>query len=146
MKRSPVPILVVDDNESFLRVVRTILEDDGSPFAMLAARSGTEALAVLDRCPPFGDLPRPALIVLDFHLPDMNAPAVLTEIGRRAEHRSIPVLVLSQAEWDEDAAAALAAGAARFTMKPARVDDLRHAIVGFWKEYADAGHGAAGRG
>jgi hypothetical protein len=44
--------------------------------------------------------------------------------------------VLSQAAWEEDEAAARAAGARQFKVKPSRVQALRDAVVSFWKEHA----------
>jgi CheY-like chemotaxis protein len=83
MKPDSVPVLVVDDNLGFLRVVQAILEKATPAFSVHTVESGTEALAFLERQPPFADAPRPAFIVLDFHLPDMNAPSVLGRIGPR---------------------------------------------------------------
>ena len=140
---SDVAVLVVDDNEGFLRAARAVLED---AFAVHTVESGADALAFLERRPPFGGAPRPAFVVLDFHLPDMNAPAILRRIAGDDALRAIPVLVLSQADWEEDATAARAAGARQFRVKPSRVQALREAIVTFWKEYADAGVCPADRG
>jgi CheY-like chemotaxis protein len=133
---SDVAVLVVDDNEGFLRAARAVLED---AFAVHTVESGADALAFLERRPPFGGAPRPAFVVLDFHLPDMNAPAVLDRIGADDDLRAIPVLVLSQADWEEDRAAARAAGARQFRVKPSRVQALRDAVLAFWREHADAG-------
>ncbi len=138
-----VPVLVVDDNQGFLRAARAVLEQ---AFAVHTVENGADALAFLGRRPPFTDVPRPAFIVLDFHLPDMDAPAVLRRLGADAELAAIPVLVMSQADWEEDAAAARAAGARQFRVKPSRVQALREAIVAFWKEHARAGARPADRG
>jgi two-component system, chemotaxis family, response regulator Rcp1 len=138
-----VPVLVVDDNQGFLRATRAVLEH---AFAVHTVENGADALAFLGRRPPFADAPRPAFIVLDFHLPDMDAPAVLRRLGADAELAAIPVLVMSQADWEEDAAAAHAAGARQFRVKPSRVHALRETIVTFWKEHARAGARPADRG
>lgn len=130
-----VPVLVVDDNEDFLRVIRVALRTVRPAFAVHTVESGTEALAFLRREPPFSSAPRPAFIVLDFRLPDIDAPAVLGRLSARADLRAIPVLVLSGADWGEDEAAARAAGATEFRVKPSRVQALREAVVGFWKEH-----------
>ena len=134
--KGTVPVLVVDDNLGFLRVAQAILEKATPRFAVHCVESGTEALAFLERKPPFVEAPRPHFIVLDFHLPDMNAPAVLDRILANETLRSIPVLVLSQAAWEEDELAAKAAGALEFGIKPSRVRALREAVVKFWKEHA----------
>jgi two-component system response regulator len=137
-------LLLVDDNQGFLRVARTVLAD---AFTVHTVANGSEALAFLERRPPYGDAPRPAFVVLDFHLPDMNAPAVLARLGDDAELCAIPVLVLSQADWEEDETAARAAGARAFQVKPSRVQELRDAVLAFWKEHGQhAGDGPADRG
>ena len=138
-----VDVLVVDDNEGFLRAARAVLADT---FVVHTVVNGGEALAFLERRPPFVDAPRPAFVVLDFHLPDMKAPAILDRIAADASLSAIPVLVLSQADWEEDAAAARDAGARAFRVKPSRVQTLRDAVVAFWEEHGHAGPGAAGRG
>jgi len=146
MSIDTVSVLVVDDNLGFLQVVRTIFEKGTPHFAVHTAESGSEALAFLERRAPYTDAPRPAFVVLDFHLPDMNAPAVLARIAASEELRRIPVLVLSQAVWDEDEAAARAAGARRFVAKPSRVQSLRDTVVDFWEEYAHGSNDPTDRG
>jgi len=139
----PVDVLLVDDNVGFLRAARAVL---AGTFVVHTVENGAEALAFLDRRAPFADAPRPAFVILDFHLPDMNAPTVLGHLASDAGLRAIPVLVLSQADWEEDAAAARDAGARAFQVKPSRVHALRDTIVAFWEEHGHAGPSAAGRG
>lgn len=134
-----IAVLVVDDNPGFLRAARAILEER---FTVHTVEDGGSALAFLERRPPFVDAPRPAFVVLDFHLPDMNAPAVLGRLRESESLSAIPVLVLSQADWEEDAAAARAAGARRFLVKPSRVHGLRDAVIAFWEEHRHVGDGS----
>jgi CheY-like chemotaxis protein len=131
-------VLVVDDNSGFLRVARAILEHALPALPVHTVQTGKEALAFLERRPPFDGAPRPSFVVLDFHLPDMKAPAVLARLVAREDLRGIPVLVMSQADLDEEAAAR-AAGATAFRVKPSRVQLLREAMVGFWEAHARAG-------
>ncbi len=128
-------VLVVDDNRDFLRVMRTVLERGDPAFVVHTVETGTEALAFLERRAPYRDAPRPQFVVLDFLLPDMSAPAVLLRLHAHADLRAIPVLVLSQAGWEQDEAAARAAGACEFRVKPSRVGALRAAVVSFWEEH-----------
>ena len=141
-----VPVLVVDDNPGFLRVMCSLFADAASPFALHTAETGRDALAFLERHPPFGDAPRPAFVVLDFRLPDMNAPAVLQRLATQEDLRGIPVLVLSQASWEQDAVAAADAGATVFRVKPSGVRALHDLVVGFWKEHAYGGVDSPDRG
>src|SRR6266516_4468649 len=117
-----VSVLVVDDNQGFLRAARAVLAE---AFAVHTVENGTDALAFLGRQPPFADAPRPAFIVLDFHLPDMDAPAVLRQLGADAELATIPVLVMSLAEWEEDPAATHSAGAPRSRVRSTALFGIR---------------------
>ena len=146
-ERAPaVPVLVVDDNCGFLRVVRAVLESGDPRFAVQTVETGHDALALLDRVAPFEEAPRPAFIVLDYHLHDQDAPAVLEQMSARPGLEAIPVLVLSVAGWEKDQAAAMAAGAVRFHEKPSGVGPLRELLVAFWKEHVDGGQGPGHRG
>lgn len=134
-----IPVLVVDDDEGFLRVASTVLADPPPDFAVSTVRSGTEALAFIERRPPFADAPRPAFVVLDLRLPDMDAPEVLARLAAEGALRNLPVLVVSQADWAEDEAALRQAGATEFHTKPSHVSALREIVVGFWRDHvADA--------
>ena len=139
-------VLLVDDNTFFRRIARAILEHDDPRLRVHALGSGAEALAFLEHRPPFGDAPRPAFVVLDFHLDDLDAPAVLQRLRTNQELRDLPVLVLSVSHWPEDEAAAMAAGATGYCVKPSLVDPLRDAILNFWREHADGTDDPGDRG
>jgi PleD family two-component response regulator len=62
------PILVVDDDAKIVRLVRTYLERDG--FAVVTAADGPAALAAIEEH-------RPALVVLDLMLPELDGRAVI---------------------------------------------------------------------
>ena len=82
-------ILVVEDDADILESVRDLLEQEG--YAVLEARDGREALAVLARSV------RPGLILLDLQMPVMDGFELLAELGRRADLATVPVVVLSAA-------------------------------------------------
>ena len=130
-------VLLVDDSPEFLGVARRLLEQLRPGVAVHTLQSGTDALAFLTRGAPYGDAPRPFFVVLDFRLPDMNAPEVLARLRGEPQLADLPILVLSQAGWPEDARRALAAGASAFVVKPSRASTLRHVLRDFWSRHAD---------
>lgn len=135
-----IQVLVVDDDESFLRVASSVLSDTPSApvFAVSTVRTGTDAVAFLERLPPFADAPRPAFVILDLRLPDMDAPAVLARLAADGALGDLPVLVISQASWAEDEAALREAGATEFHTKPSRVAALRDIVTDFWRHHVAA--------
>jgi len=126
-----IQVLIIEDESLIRWSLRQKFEERG--YAVTEADSGTAGLEAFD--PDMFDL-----IMLDYRLPDMNAPVVLEHIARQERLQSIPVLVLSQAGWADDARAATAAGARLFRVKPSRVQALRDVIVSFWKEHAQCHH------
>jgi two-component system response regulator len=130
-------VLIVDDSPEFLGVARRLLEQLRPGVTVHTMQSGTDALAFLTRGAPYGDARRPAFVVLDFRLPDMNAPEVLARLRGEPQLADLPILVLSQAGWPEDARRALAAGASAFVVKPSRASTLRRVLQDFWSRHAD---------
>ena len=83
MTRPPEKVLVVEDDPKILHLVRTYLERDG--FRVQTARDGREAL---DRF----RADRPALVVLDLMLPEIDGMAVCRSVRAESE---VPILMLS---------------------------------------------------
>jgi CheY-like chemotaxis protein len=134
MREPAPPVLVVDDNVGFREVIVPVLRDGVPRFAVHAVETATQAIRFLSAAGTPAT-PRPAFLVVDYHLPDLNAPALLERLAATVDFRRMPVLVLSQADWAEDKEAALAAGATAFAVKPSRVVELRGTVVSFWTSH-----------
>jgi DNA-binding response OmpR family regulator len=80
------PILVVDDDAKIVRLVRTYLERDG--FSVVTAADGPAALEAIERH-------RPALVVLDLMLPELDGRAVIRAVRRDDEAAATPILIVS---------------------------------------------------
>ena len=80
------PILVVDDDAKIVRLVRTYLERDG--FSVVTASDGPGALDAIERH-------RPALVVLDLMLPELDGRAVIRAVRRDDEAAATPILIIS---------------------------------------------------
>ena len=78
------PILVVDDDAKIVRLVRTYLERDG--FMVVTAADGPAALEAIETH-------RPALVVLDLMLPELDGRAVIRAVRRDEEAARTPILV-----------------------------------------------------
>ncbi len=78
------PILVVEDEQSLRRMLRTILTAQG--YRVLEAGSGQSALDRLSR-------DAPEVVLLDLGLPDMDGLEVIRRV--RASGVKTPIIVLS---------------------------------------------------
>jgi len=83
-------ILVVDDDEDFLRLLGHFVRDFVRPYRVLTATNGREALAILQE-------QRPDVIFLDLVMPVMDGLAFLRELDARG-WRDIPVIIISGQE------------------------------------------------
>jgi DNA-binding response OmpR family regulator len=103
------PILVVDDDGKIVRLVRTYLERDG--FTVVTAADGPAALEAIETH-------RPALVVLDLMLPELDGRAVIRAVRRDEEAARTPILVLSARSSTIDRIAGLEDGADDYLPKP----------------------------
>ena len=77
MRKDPVQILIVKDDQDVLIELERLLEDQG--YSTATAWSSQEALALADKL-------RFDLLMVDEHLGDIDARALLDELGRRQPH------------------------------------------------------------
>ena len=81
-----LPVLVVDDNPILRQIYRRVLEAEG--FAVQEAESGNRALQLIGRS-------RPALVLLDLMMVDMDGFKFLDQLRSRSDGADLPVVVLS---------------------------------------------------
>ena len=98
--------LIIDDELQIRRLLRVCLEANG--YRVAEAATGKEGIAEAAQHPP-------DVVILDLGLPDMEGIAVLK---RLREWSSVPVVVLSVRDREEDKIAALDNGADDYVTKP----------------------------
>jgi len=92
-------------------------------------RDGQEALEVLFREGDYGtDTPRPDLILLDLNLPKVNGLEVLRRVRASEALSTIPVIMLSASDRDEDVVKSYEVGANTYILKPVEFEKFQHAI------------------
>lgn len=108
-------ILVVDDNEQNLALIRAILRRHG--YDPRLARSGDEALhQVFQHAPD--------LIILDVMMPGMDGIEVCRRLKANEETRLIPIVVMTVLDQPEDRVRGIEAGADDFLTKPVNQPEL----------------------
>lgn len=85
----PLTLLVIDDERDVRDSLCEILEDAG--YRVVCAENGAVGLAQLNR------IPRPAAIVLDLFMPEMNGWRFAEQLKRRPDLAGIPVIVVTAA-------------------------------------------------
>jgi CheY-like chemotaxis protein len=100
--RSPIEILLVEDNPGDERLTREALREGKVYHKMHWAKDGVEAMDFLYRRGKFRDAPRPDIILLDLNLPKKDGREVLQDIKNDDTLKRIPVVVLTTSKAEED--------------------------------------------
>ncbi len=115
----PVPILMVEDDPDDADVAIRALRRASLDASLEIARDGQEALEMLGLEPEEGGSPRirPRVIFLDLKLPRVDGFEVLRRLRARSETASLPVIVVSSSDDEEDVRRSYAMGANSFLVK-----------------------------
>jgi two-component system KDP operon response regulator KdpE len=105
-------ILVIDDDEGLLQLLRRQLELNG--FQVLIARDGVKGLEILDER-------QPDLVLLDLMMPRMNGWEVCERIR---ETSGIPIIMLTALSSSQDTVRGLELGADGYLVKPVPLPEL----------------------
>jgi len=115
-----VTVLVVEDNEKNLKLVRDVLEASG--YRTLAATSGEEAVETAWTHVP-------ALVLMDVRLPGIDGVEALARLRGDERTASIPVLAVTAQAMHGDRARFLAAGFDGYLSKPLDIAELVAAVA-----------------
>jgi len=110
----PAQILVVDDDEETVTLLREILSKEG--YNVDTAADGKTAL---DRI----NSRSPDLVISDIHMPDLDGMGLLAEL--RVRHPDVPVILMTAYGSLKTAVDGLRSGAFDYLSKPFIVDDIR---------------------
>ncbi|CAN5343120.1 hypothetical protein BH09SUM1_BH09SUM1_23070 [soil metagenome] len=111
-------ILIVDDENDILLLVRTSLKDE---YEVETSNSGADALAMCMAIPP-------DLIILDMMMPEMDGMEVLEEIRRMPETAATPVIFLTGISDKAKVREALDKGTQYYITKPFKHQDLLNKV------------------
>ena len=102
-------ILVVDDDPYILMSLEFLMKKGG--YEVMIARNGTEALEIINNT-------KPALILLDIMMPDVDGYAICEYIKKTSALKDIIVVFVSAKTKEADVKKGIALGAARYISKP----------------------------
>lgn len=119
-------ILLVEDNEADMRLVREALREGEVPAKLHWAPCGEVALRFLRRTGDQATAPVPDLVLLDLNLPGLRGHEVLAEIKHDPALLAIPVVVLTSSSACQDVLDAYAGHANAYMVKP---DDYSQFLV-----------------
>ncbi|MBX6369827.1 MAG: response regulator [Rhodospirillales bacterium] len=131
----PVEILLVEDNPGDARLTQEALKEGKIRNNLHHAKDGVEALQFLRREGPHANAPTPDIVLLDLNLPKKDGRQVLAEMKADDALKTIPVVVLTTSEAEQDILRSYALHANCYVTKPVDLEkfiSIVRAIESFW--------------
>jgi chemotaxis family two-component system response regulator Rcp1 len=122
MTSRAVHILLAEDNDGDVFLVRRALEKQGLRCQLAVARNGEEALRLLDAAEGGPSTEAPELILLDLNLPRVDGGEILAHLRKTRTFSHTPVIILTSSDSPRDRNLAMSLGANSYFRKPT---DLR---------------------
>ena len=113
-------VLVVDDSSTMRQMVAYTLKNAG--YDVVEAGNGKEAVGKLN-----GGT-KPALVVTNLNMPEMDGITLITEIRKMAAFKFTPILMLTTESADDKKKAGQAAGATGWIVKPFNPEQMLKVI------------------
>ncbi|HOM18359.1 MAG TPA: response regulator [Thermoguttaceae bacterium] len=109
-------VLIVDDDEELVELIREVLEKDGR-FEIRSANNGFDAGMLVKEY-------RPDIIVLDIMLPDINGKEVCQRVRSDKTMDAVKIICISGMVEEDKVADLKTAGADDFLHKPFEIEKL----------------------
>ncbi|MEE6259801.1 response regulator [Plantactinospora sonchi] len=123
-----VRILVVDDDPGDVLMIEEALAGSGIPKTINVVSDGEEAMEFLRGVGRHSGATRPDVILLDLNMPRMDGRQVLTEVKGDEDLRTIPIVVLTTSNAENDVLGSYSLRANAYVTKPIDLDDFNEVV------------------
>jgi two-component system chemotaxis response regulator CheY len=113
-------ILVIDDSASIRQIVGYTLRTAG--YDVMEAVDGADALARLAG-------QKVHLVICDVNMPNMDGISFVKEIKKSADHKFVPIIMLTTESQERKKLEGQAAGAKAWVVKPFQPEQLLNAVA-----------------
>ena len=112
-------ILIVEDNEKNRRLARDVLQFKG--YDVIESETAEEGIRLARE-------KKPALILMDFHLPGMNGIEAFNVLRADVATKTIPIIAVTASAMTEDRQKIIGAGFDGLQTKPINVKEFLEAV------------------
>jgi two-component system, chemotaxis family, response regulator Rcp1 len=119
-----IEILLIEDNPADVRLVQEVFKEARIHNKMQVALDGDKAMQILRREAVYARASSPDLIILDLNLPKKDGREVLKEIKEDEYLKSIPVVIFTTSNAEEDLIETYKNNANCYITKPVDLDNF----------------------
>jgi CheY-like chemotaxis protein len=124
MSESLFQIVLVEDAESDVFLIREALEQAGLAFELQVLDDGEKAVEFMTKVESDDTVPVPHLIILDLNLPRVSGGQVLERVRQSLRCGPIPVFILTSSDSPKDKSEIAQFGATQYFRKSSRLDEF----------------------
>jgi CheY-like chemotaxis protein len=131
MMSEPVDLLLVEDNEDDIVLIEEAFAEAKLMNVIFKVRDGEDALAYLRQEGPYTHRRKPGLVLLDINMPKMNGFEVLQAMKADPLLQSLPVVMLTTSDRDDDIVRSYTDGACSYIRKPMTLNQFAQVVKDF---------------
>jgi CheY-like chemotaxis protein len=131
MLSQPIELLLVEDNEEDIVLIEEAFADGKLMNMIFKVRDGEDALAYLRRTGQYTQVRRPELVLLDINMPKKNGFEVLQAMKADPLLHSLPVVMLTTSDREDDIVRSYTDGACSYIRKPISADEFVRVVKDF---------------
>ena len=125
----PATILLVEDDPGDQKLITVSLKNQKIGNEVYTADSGEEAMDFLYQRGKYSHgTSRPDLILLDLNMPGMGGKEFLRRIKEDEKMKSIPVIILTSSDSDDDILDTYNLHASGYVKKPVKLEDFKRVM------------------
>ncbi len=130
-----IKILLVEDSRADARLIVEVFKEERIAVDVDIVRDGEAAMSYLRREGEYREKVQPDLILLDLNMPKKDGREVLAEVKADEHLRSIPIVILTTSQSEEDILKSYNLQASCYVTKPIDLEQFTKiikALDGFW--------------
>ncbi|MFW9867154.1 MAG: response regulator [Candidatus Thorarchaeota archaeon] len=134
-KKRGINILLVEDNAADIRLTKEVLQEIEFVKNLIVVRDGVDAINFLKNKGKYSEVILPDLILLDLNLPKKGGLEVLKEIKEDEDLKSIPVVILTISDVEDDIIKAYKLHVNSYVIKPLEMREFHkiiESIMNYW--------------
>ena len=117
------PILLLEDDDVDAKILERTFQNLNIPNSIIRAKNGVEGLEILSECDEL-----PFLIFLDLNMPKMNGLEFLKKVKEDPSIKTIPIIVLTTSDNENDVKTSFERGANGFMIKSSDFNEFMQTV------------------